>query len=136
LDPEHWRKELQTVKDLGFNLMKFCLWVPPKGYLEMADAMGVLVWIEYPTWHSQWTQEALPTLEKEFDEFFCYDRNHPSVILRSLTCETGPSADLEVLRKLYDRCHSRIPGSIVEDDSSWIQWNRIHDFYEGSLANP
>lgn len=130
LDPEHWRKELQLVKDYGFNLMKFCLWIPPKGYLELADRMGVLVWIEYPTWHSKWTQDALPTLEKEFDEFFCYDRNHPSVILRSLTCETGPSADIEVIRKLYDRCHARIPGSIVEDDSSWIQWNRVHDFYD------
>jgi len=43
LDPEHWRKELQLVKDYGFNLMKFCLWVPPKGYLELADQMGVLV---------------------------------------------------------------------------------------------
>lgn len=129
-DPEHWRKELQLVKDYGFNLMKFCLWIPPKGYLELADQMGVLVWIEYPTWHSQWTKEALPKLEKEFDEFFCYDRNHPSVILRSLTCETGPSADLQVIRTLYDRCHRRIPGSIVEDDSSWIQWNRVHDFYD------
>lgn len=130
LDPEHWRKELQLVKDYGFNLMKFCLWVPPKGYLKMADRMGVLVWIEYPTWHSRWTLDALPTLEREFDEFFCYDRNHPSVILRSLTCETGPSADIDVIRKLYDRCHERIPGSIVEDDSSWIQWNRVHDFYD------
>jgi hypothetical protein len=130
LDPGHWQRELQLVKDYGFNLMKFCLWVPPKEYLQMADQMGVLVWIEYPTWHSAWTKEALPTLEREFDEFFCYDRNHPSVILRSLTCETGPSADLEVIRKLYDRCHERIPGSIVEDDSSWIQWNRIHDFYD------
>lgn len=130
LDPEHWRSELQLVKDYGFNLMKFCLWVPPKGYLEMADRMGVLVWIEYPTWHSRWSLDALPTLEREFDEFFCYDRNHPSVILRSLTCETGPSADINVIRKLYDRCHDRIPGSIVEDDSSWIQWNRVHDFYD------
>jgi hypothetical protein len=130
LDPEHWRSELQLVKDYGFNLMKFCLWVPPKGYLEMADRMGVLVWIEYPTWHSRWSLDALPTLQREFDEFFCYDRNHPSVILRSLTCETGPSADINVIRKLYDRCHDRIPGSIVEDDSSWIQWNRVHDFYD------
>jgi hypothetical protein len=130
LDPEHWRKELQLVKDYGFNLMKFCLWVPPKGYLEMADRMGVLVWIEYPTWHSRWSLDALPTLEREFEEFFCYDRNHPSVVLRSLTCETGPSADITVIRKLYDRCHERIPGSIVEDDSSWIQWNRVHDFYD------
>jgi len=52
------------------------------------------------------------------------------VILRSLTCETGPSADLEVIRALYDRCHQVIPGCIVEDDSSWIQWNRVHDFYD------
>jgi hypothetical protein len=48
----------------------------------MADEMGVLVWMEYPTWHSQWTPDQLPKLRKEFDEFFCYDRNHPSVILR------------------------------------------------------
>jgi hypothetical protein len=27
---------------IGFNLMKFCLWVPPKGYLQMADEMGVV----------------------------------------------------------------------------------------------
>ncbi len=130
LDPAHWREELQLVKDYGFNLIKFCLWVPPKDYLHLADEMGVMVWMEYPTWHSQWTREALPTLEREFDEFFLYDRNHPSIILRSLTCETGPSADIEVIRTLYERCHTRIPGSIVEDDSSWIQWNRIHDFYD------
>jgi hypothetical protein len=130
LNPEDWKRELQLAKDYGFNLMKFCLWVPPRDYLSMADEMGVLVWMEYPTWHSQWTPDQLPKLRKEFDEFFCYDRNHPSVILRSLTCETGPSADLDVLRALYDRCHELIPGSIVEDDSSWIQWNRVHDFYD------
>lgn len=130
LNPEDWKRELQLAKDYGFNLMKFCLWVPPREYLRMADEMGILVWMEYPTWHSQWTPDQLPKLRKEFDEFFCYDRNHPSVILRSLTCETGPSADLDVLRALYDRCHELIPGSIVEDDSSWIQWNRIHDFYD------
>ena len=50
----------------------------------------MLTWIEYPTWHSKWTADQLPTLEKEFTEFFYYDRNHPSVLLRSLTCETGP----------------------------------------------
>ena len=130
LDPNHWRSELQLVKDYGFNLIKFCLWIPPKGYLEMADEMGVLVWMEYPTWHSKWTKDQLPTLSREFDEFFYYDRNHPSVILRSLTCETGPSADLEVIRSLYDQCHDRIPNSVVEDDSSWIQWNRVNDFYD------
>jgi hypothetical protein len=51
-------------------------------------------------------------------------------VLRSITCETGPSADLEVLRALYDLLKARAPGTLVEDDSSWIGWNRIHDFWD------
>ncbi len=129
-DPQFWKKEIRLAKDYGFNLMKFCLWVPPKKYLELCDESGMLAWMEYPTWHSRWTPDQLPTLEKEFTEFFHYDRIHPSVVLRSLTCETGTSADLNVIRTLYDLCHQKIPGSVVEDDSSWIEWNRVHDFYD------
>ena len=130
IDESHFRKELEFAQSYGFNLMKFCLWVPPKRYLEIADEMGMLTWVEYPTWHSNWSPNQLPTLRREFTEFFHYDRNHPSVVLRSLTCETGPGADLDVIRNLYDLCHQKIPGSVVEDDSSWISWNRVHDFYD------
>ncbi len=129
-DPNFWKKEVQMAQDYGFNLMKFCLWVPPKKYLELCDESGMLAWMEYPTWHSRWTPDQLPTLQKEFTEFFHYDRIHPCVVLRSLTCETGTSADLNVIRTLYDLCHQKIPGSVVEDDSSWIEWNRVHDFYD------
>ncbi|HEY5914941.1 MAG TPA: sugar-binding domain-containing protein [Verrucomicrobiae bacterium] len=125
-----WRKELEFALTNGFNLMKFCLWVPPRQYLEMADEMGVLTWMEYPTWHPNLTEKFLEPLRREFREFFLYDRNHPSVILRSLTCETGASAELKVIQSLYDAAHEAIPGAVVEDDSSWIGWNRVHDFYD------
>ncbi|MBM4090864.1 MAG: hypothetical protein FJ276_15785, partial [Planctomycetes bacterium] len=130
LDEASMRRDLELARSYGFNLMKFCLWVPPKRYLELADELGMLTWMEYPTWHSRWSADQLPTLRKEFTEFFQFDRNHPSVVLRSLTCETGPSADLNVMRNLYDLCHAMIPGCVVEDDSSWIAWNRVHDFYD------
>ncbi len=81
-------------------------------------------------WHPDFSNEKLTSLLEEYNEFFEYDRNHPSVIVRSLTCETGHSADIDVVRQLYDLCKSRIPGAVVEDDSSWIEWNRIHDFYD------
>ncbi|MBL8817497.1 MAG: hypothetical protein JNL58_15840 [Planctomyces sp.] len=129
-DPAFWRKEVGLLRGYGFNLMKFCLWVPPRQYLKLCDEEGILTWMEYPTWHSQWTSANKQELEREFREFFHYDRNSPSVVLRSLTCETGPSADLAVIQSLYDQCHQMIPGSIVEDDSSWIEWNRVHDFYD------
>jgi hypothetical protein len=125
-----WRQELEFARSRGFNLMKFCLWIPPRRYLELADELGVLVWMEYPTWHPTLTRQFLDPLRREFTEFFHYDRNHPSVILRSLTCETGPGAELPVLQNLYDLAKATIPGAIVEDDSSWIGWNRVHDFYD------
>lgn len=130
LDREWMRAELDFAKQRGFNLMKFCLWIPPREYLELADEMGMLTWVEYPTWHPRFDNETQKDLEEEFAEFFCYDRNHPSVLLRSLTCETGPSASEEVIRRLYDQAHRMIPGAIVEDDSSWIEWHRVHDFYD------
>jgi len=125
-----FRRDLAFARDRGFNLMKFCLWVPPRRFLELADEMGMLTWMEYPTWHPRLTPEFREALEREFTEFFHYDRNCASVILRSLTCETGPGADLDVIRSLYDKAHRLIPGALVEDDSSWIEWNRITDFYD------
>lgn len=125
-----WRQELEMVRGHGFNLVKFCLWIPPQRYHELADEMGVLTWAECPTWHPTLTRKFLEPLRQEFSEFFYYDRNHPSVVLRSLTCETGPGAELPVIQNLYDLAKSIVPGSVVEDDSSWIGWNRVHDFYD------
>ncbi|MGI9516632.1 MAG: sugar-binding domain-containing protein [Pirellulaceae bacterium] len=130
LDEAFMRREIEFAKSRGFNLIKFCLWMPPRRYLELCDELGMLAWIEYPTWHPDFSAERLEELQREYDEFFRYDRSHPSVILRSLTCETGPSADIQVIQSLYDRCKQLIPGAVVVDDSSWIEWNRVFDFYD------
>jgi hypothetical protein len=129
-NPERWRQDLKLIKSWGFNLMKCCLWIPPKHYLDIADEEGVLIWMEYPAWHPQFTKQFLPDLEREYTEFFQHDRNHPSVILRSLTCETGHGADLKVIQSLYDKAKAMVPGCLVVDDSSWIEWNRVYDFYD------
>ncbi len=125
-----WRQEIEFARSRGFNLMKFCLWIPPRRYLELADETGMLTWMEYPTWHPTLTREYLDPLRREFLEFFQYDRNHPSIVLRSLTCETGHGAQIEVIQDLYDLAKATIPGAVIEDDSSWIGWHRVHDFYD------
>ncbi len=130
LDENRMREEIKFAQSRGFNLMKFCLWVPPVRYLELCDELGMLAWMEYPTWHPQLDQQHLADLRQEYREFFEYDRNHACIVLRSLTCETGPSADLTVIQSLYDQCKEFIPQAVVEDDSSWIAWNRVHDFYD------
>lgn len=126
---DQWRADLKLIKSWGFNLMKCCLWVPPKRLLEIADEEGVLIWLEYPTWHPKLTPQYQAELMQEYKEFHELDRNHPSVILRSLTCETGPGADIKVIQALYDQC-KKMSGGLVVDDSSWIEWNRVFDFYD------
>ena len=37
---------------------------------------------------------------------------------------------MPVIQSLYDLAKATIPGAMVEDDSSWIGWNRVHDFYD------
>lgn len=130
LDEELMRQEIRFARERGFNLIKFCLWIPPPRYLELCDEAGMLAWIEYPTWHPRLDGAHRAELQREYREFFARDRNHPCVALRSLTCETGPSAELAVIRGLYDLGKAMIPGALIVDDSSWIEWNRVHDFYD------
>ncbi len=129
-DPAYWRPQLEAIHALGCNMVKACLWVPPTCFYDLADELGLVVWQEYPTWHPRLTKDRLDALRTEFAEFHRHDRSHASVAIRSLTCETGHSADLAVIRALYDQCKAMTPDTLVVDDSAWIEWHRIHDFWD------
>ena len=130
-DTDYWRVEMRAIKALGFNLIKACLWLPPRAFFEAAALEGLFVWLEYPSWHPDFSKENLPLLLAEYEEFFAYDRGEAHILARSLTCETGQAgADIEVVQGLYDLCKEKTGARLVEDDSSWISWNRVHDFYD------
>lgn len=129
-DPAFWRRQLEAIRDMGCNMLKACLWMPPPVVYELADELGLIVWQEYPTWHPTLTAEHVADLRREYAEFHLQDRSHPSVALRSLTCETGHSAELAVLEELFRQCKEMVPQTLVVDDSAWIEWHRIHDFYD------
>jgi len=129
-DPAYWRPQLEYFQSLGFNTIKCCLWVPPRGFYELCDELGMLVWQEYPTWHPKMDQAHKQELLREYKEFYRFDRSHPSVAFRSITCETGQGADLDVVTTLFRACKAMVPDTLVVDDSSWIGWQRITDFWD------
>src|SRR5438477_11268622 len=44
------RREIRQAQSLGFNLIKFCLWVPPHHYLELMRQEDIQAWMELPIW--------------------------------------------------------------------------------------
>ncbi|MCA8956918.1 MAG: hypothetical protein KDC87_12645, partial [Planctomycetes bacterium] len=127
----YWLAQLRLLKACGFNLVKACLWVPPPEFFDAAEEAGVLVWQEYPAWHPDFSAKHLPALEREYEEFFRLDRARTGIVARSLTCETGRSASQDVVvKRLFERCKAVTGAALIEDDSSWITWNRYHDFYD------
>jgi hypothetical protein len=130
VDPAWWRPQLERYRAMGFNTLKCCLWVPPRCVYELCDELGLAVWQEYPTWHPQMDQAHKQELRAEYAEFFTLDRAHPSVAFRSITCETGHGADLDVVQALYADCKAAVPQTLVVDDSSWIGWQRVTDFWD------
>jgi hypothetical protein len=130
VDPAWWRPQLERYKAMGFNTLKCCLWVPPRCVYELCDELGLAVWQEYPTWHPKLDQAHKAELLAEYAEFFAHDRGHVSVGFRSITCETGRGADLDVVKALFDACKAAVPATLVVDDSSWIGWQRVTDFWD------
>ena len=72
-DGRYYRHIIRTLKALGFNSIRFHTWVPPKEYMEAADALGMVMEIESPN----------NTTREEWEEIVRYCRTHPSVCMYS-----------------------------------------------------
>ena len=47
-DKQYYYQVIRTLKNLGFNSIRFHTWVPPYAYMEAADELGMLMEVESP----------------------------------------------------------------------------------------
>ncbi|MCF8239895.1 MAG: hypothetical protein K9J16_00810 [Melioribacteraceae bacterium] len=121
--------EFEYVKSLGLNSETICLMVMPDYFYELADELGVLIWEEYPTWHNEFTEQQLEAYRKSFPAFFMRDRNHPSIILRSMSVEAGVK-DKSVMKEIVKTARE-MTDTPIQDNSSWFWLSdlEITDWY-------
>lgn len=79
--------ELTKAKDLGLNLLRYHVKVPDDLYLEIADELGILVWVDLP-YARELNEDSKAYLEKLLENVLKRHANHPSFIIMSLINES------------------------------------------------
>lgn len=110
------RREVQQAKSLGFNLIKFCLWVPSHRYLEIMHEAGMLAWIELPLWDPIDDDEAQEQIAEEFERIVRQYRHHPNIALWTCGCELHGTTSAAYRKRLYSSI-KLLTGGLVKDNS-------------------
>lgn len=114
---EVFEEELKKLKALGFNGMKLCLWIPPRRYFELADRLGVLLWVELPLWLPEKSAFFTQQTPGEYERIVRQIGDHPSIVLWTIGCELGEGLDTAFLGKLYAQVKKQTGSTLVRDNS-------------------
>lgn len=110
------RREVDQARGLGFNLIKFCLWVPPHRYLEILEEAGMHAWIELPLWDPVDDDDAQEKIAAEFGRIVAQYRHHANVALWTCGCELHGTTSAAYRKRLYELV-KEITGGLVKDNS-------------------
>ena len=89
------RDEFRRVRELGFNMVKMCLYVPSPLYLDIADEEGMLLWLELPMWLPEVTPRLRQQAPNEYAAIMAAVHHHPSIVIYSLGCELNQSVSAD-----------------------------------------
>lgn len=128
------RREVDQVKSLGFNLIKFCLWVPSHRFLEIMEESGMHAWLELPLWDPVDDSDAQEKIFEEFERIVRQYRHHPNIALWTCGCELHATTSAAYRKRLYDMVKEHT-GGLVKDNSGSAEMyggdlREYGDFYD------
>lgn len=111
------RREVEQFRSLGFNLVKFCLWIPPHRYLTILREEGMEAWIELPVWQITADADRQAQIAHELRSIVEQYRHHDNVIAWTVGCELGASTSSEYRRQLTQTVRNLTGCPLVRDNS-------------------
>lgn len=133
---EEIKKHMYAMKDLGCNLVRIHIaGVDPRIY-NLADKMGLLLWVEVPSPHRS-TNKSREAHRDELYRMLALIETHPSVVIWSLYNEDWGAQDIatnadtrKYIVDLYHHMQITHPQFLVVDNDGWQ-----HISYEGRLKS-
>ena len=109
-------KELNYVQSLGFNTVKFCLWLPPHGYLEEMANRNMNAWIELPLWLPDSSVFESSAVDAEIDAIIRQYAHHENIVAWTLGCELN-NAPAEYREKWVKKLQALTRCQLIKDNS-------------------
>lgn len=110
---EQVRRELEQIRELGFNAVKFCLFMAPPFTYDLCDELGLLVWQELPLWLPKDNGTLEQRVLEQYPRLVEQVVAHPSVVLVSLGCELDGTVQTALLDRAYELVRDRLPDAVV-----------------------
>ncbi|CCH52760.1 glycoside hydrolase family 2 sugar binding protein [Fibrisoma limi BUZ 3] len=122
---EEMKRHMQAMKELGCNLVRVHIaGVDPRIY-NLADEMGMLLWVEVPSPHSS-SHRSRENHRAELLRMLALIETHPSIVIWSLYNEDWGAQDiatnLETRQYIVDLYHYMLinhPQFLVVDNDGW-----------------
>lgn len=122
---EEMRSHFVTMKQLGCNLVRVHIaGIDPRIY-NLADEMGMLLWVEVPSPHSS-TERSRANHREELMRMLSVAETHPSVCIWSLYNEDWGAQDIATnpatrryIVDTYRYLHVEYPQFLVVDNDGW-----------------
>lgn len=112
-----FEEEWKRVKDLGFNTVKFCLWLPPHEAIETLKKHGLVAWVELPLWMPTGDEQRLAEMEEEIKRIVLQYRHHDNIVCWTVGCELSESTPPEFRQRLTEFVMEETGCPLVKDNS-------------------
>jgi len=110
-------RQFVQARSLGFNLIKLCLFVPDETTFDVADELGLLLWLELPMWLPHVTPALEVLARAEYAALLRRLHHHPSLVVVSLGCELNAEASAGFLQELDQLARAWLPNVLHCDNS-------------------
>jgi beta-galactosidase/beta-glucuronidase len=122
---EEMQRHMRAMKELGCNLVRVHIsGIDPRIY-DLADEMGMLLWVEVPSPHSS-TTRSRENHWAEMMRMLVHIGSHPSVVIWSLYNEDWGAEDIATseetrlyIAQAYDYMRLNHPQVLVVDNDGW-----------------
>jgi hypothetical protein len=129
----YWEKIMKTAQQYGLNHLRFHSWCPPEAAFDVADRLGVYLYVESPLWANQ--SSAVGTggviddfIYQESERILKAYGNHPSFCMMSYGNEPGGAYQADFLGHWVDHFKKKDGRRLYTSGAGWpmLPENQFH----------